>query len=84
VAPEKVSFEKETYTFRYEGTPEDFVGVFKRLYGPTMNAFEAAAKGGKAEALERDLVQLFTSQNRHASSHKTEIPATYLRVSLTV
>jgi SAM-dependent methyltransferase len=84
VAPANVSFARETFTFRYAGSPAEFVGLFKRWYGPTMNAFEAAGKNGKADALERDLVRLFASQNRHASPLATEIPATYLRVTVSV
>ncbi len=84
IAPAKVSFAKETYTFRFAGTPAGFVSKFKDLYGPTMNAFEAAAKNGKADELERQLVELFTSQNQSQDAAKTVIPATFLRVTVEV
>ena len=84
IAPERVSFVRDTYTFRFAGTPADFVSVFKRLYGPTMNAFEAAAKNGRAEELERELVKLFNSQNQSPDPARTVIPATYLRVTVNV
>ena len=38
--------------------------VSKRFYGPTMNAFEAAEKNGKAEELHSQLVELAKAQNQ--------------------
>jgi hypothetical protein len=49
-----------------------------------MNAFEAAEKSGKADALQKELENLFTSQNRHPSAEETSIPATFLGVSVAV
>jgi ubiquinone/menaquinone biosynthesis C-methylase UbiE len=82
VAPERVSFARETYTFHHAGTPAEFVSLFKRWYGPTMNAFEAAAKSGRDAELEKELVALFESQNRSSSRAETIIPATFLRVTV--
>lgn len=48
-----------------------------------MNAFEAAEKNGKAEELQRELEELFTSQNQSNSENTTSIPATYLQVTVT-
>jgi hypothetical protein len=48
VPNEKVSFARHTYTFNFPGTPSEFVAVFRNYYGPTMNAFEAAEKNGRA------------------------------------
>src|SRR6187431_2648783 len=42
IAPERISFEQDTFTFNYPGTPAGFVAEFRHYYGPTMNAFEAA------------------------------------------
>jgi SAM-dependent methyltransferase len=83
VAREKIAFARETYTFDYAGTPAAFVGEFRRFYGPTMNAFEAAEKAGRDAELEAALVDLFTSQNR-GRPDATSIPATYLRVTVAV
>ena len=47
-----------------------------------MNAFDAAEKTGRAGDLQRDLDQLFTSQNKSARPGATVIPATYLRVTV--
>src|SRR3990167_9419731 len=55
VPKEKISFARDTYTFNFPGAPEDFVGAFRKYYGPTMNAFEAAGKNGRADDLTRDL-----------------------------
>jgi hypothetical protein len=54
------------------------------FYGPTMNAFEAAGRGGRAEDLQAELEKLFTSQNISLDKDITTIPATYLRVTVQV
>lgn len=45
-----------------------------------MNAFDAAEKNGRAAALQKELEDLFISQNQ--SSDGTSIPATFLRVTV--
>ena len=82
VAKEKISFAKETYTFTAPFSPMQFVVKFKNYYGPTMNAFEAAEKNGKAAELQRELEELFISQNKSDSIDTTSIPATFLRVTV--
>jgi hypothetical protein len=47
-----------------------------------MNAFEAAEKQGKAAELQKQLEELFASQNK--SQAGTSIPATFLRVTVAV
>jgi hypothetical protein len=59
------------------------VSVFKNFYGPTMNAFDAAEKSGKSEELQSELETLFNNQNKSSSPDSTEIPATFLRVTVT-
>jgi len=83
VPKEKVSFARDTYTFNFPGTPSEFVAVFRNYYGPTMNAFEAAEKNGRAADLLKDLEALFESQNTNTNTNKngTSIPATFLRVT---
>ena len=83
VPKEKVSFVRDTYTFNFPGTPSAFVDTFRKYYGPTMNAFEAAEKNGRAGDLQKELEALFTSQNESASKDVTSIPATFLRVTVT-
>lgn len=82
VPAENISCERATYVFRYPGPPCELLQLFKQYYGPTMNAFEAASKDGRAEQLESELTQLFEEHNR-ADANETEIPATFLKVTVT-
>ena len=82
VPKENISFVRDSFTFRASYSPDEFVNTFKTFYGPTMNAFEAAEKNGKAEALEQELKKLFARENRSGDAGTTEIPATYLRVTV--
>jgi SAM-dependent methyltransferase len=84
VAPEKIAFARDTFLFEFAGTPAEFVAEFRDYYGPTMNAFEAAEKNGRAGELERELVDLFSSQNKKSRGDGTSIPATYLRVTVSI
>ena len=81
VAPTAIECERATYTFRYPGAPSGFVAEFRNYYGPTMNAFEAAAAKGSEDQLEAELIELFEDQNQGGPT-RTEIPATYLRVTV--
>jgi ubiquinone/menaquinone biosynthesis C-methylase UbiE len=83
VAKEKVSMTKDTFTFvSPDKTPEQFIEAFRRFYGPTMNAYEAAAKNGKVDQLHRQLVELAQKENK--ASVGTSISATFMRVTVTV
>ena len=82
VPAEKISFIKDTYTFRSPGTPSEFLADFRNYYGPTMNAFAAAEANGKAADLQKELEALFERQNRSDVQGATSIPATFLRVAL--
>jgi ubiquinone/menaquinone biosynthesis C-methylase UbiE len=80
VSPQQISFAKETFTFRTPGPPSAYLDAFRTSYGPTMNAFEAATQNGRADNLQRELEDLFNSQNK--SEDATSIPATFLRVTV--
>src|SRR6266513_358347 len=82
VPKEQISFQKDTFTFNFPGTPAAFVDAFRKYYGPTMNAFEAAEKKDRAAELQKELEELFDSQNK--SQAATSIPATFLRVTVAV
>jgi ubiquinone/menaquinone biosynthesis C-methylase UbiE len=82
IATEKISFSKETFTFNTPYSPSEFVSTFKNFYGPTMNAFEAAEKNGKATDLQRELEVLFNLQNKSTTTNMTSIPATFLQVTV--
>jgi ubiquinone/menaquinone biosynthesis C-methylase UbiE len=77
-----ISFERETFHFEANRTPAELVDRFRRYYGPTMNAFEAAEKNGKTAELQQELESLFTHQNISGSPDKTLIPATFLKVTV--
>jgi len=79
---DRISFAKDSYIFNYPGPPSELVGAFRKYYGPTMNAFEAAEKNGRAGDLQTELEALFNSQNKNPSKDATSIPATYLRVTV--
>jgi hypothetical protein len=82
IAKENISFAKETFTFRTESTASELVNKFKTYYGPTMNAFDAAEKNGKAAELQQELEVLFNKQNQSTTAATTAIPATFLRVTV--
>jgi ubiquinone/menaquinone biosynthesis C-methylase UbiE len=84
IAKERLAFARDTYTFDFPGTPAAFVAEFRHTYGPTMNAFDAAAKSGRADELARELEALFTAQNGSGRPDATSIPATFLRVTVSV
>jgi SAM-dependent methyltransferase len=84
IPSESITLARETYTFEFPGSPSKFVDTFRRFYGPTMNAFEAAGRGGRAEDLQAELEKLFNSQNTSSGKDTTSIPATYLRVTVQV
>ncbi len=82
VAKENISFIRDTFIFNTPFAPSAFLDRFKNYYGPTMNAFEAAEKNGKASELQRELEDLFTSKNQSTDNNTTSIPATFLRVTV--
>ena len=84
VRGERVSCVKDTYVFNAPVSPAAFVADFRRYYGPTMNAFAAAEQNGKSEELRLELEALFERQNTSKVMGTTSIPATFLRVTVTV
>ena len=83
VPEEKISFERDTYTFNLPGAPSELVALFRVYYGPTMNAFEAAAANGREADLQGELEDLFNAQNASTNGDGTSIPANFLRVTVT-
>src|SRR5262245_50280087 len=78
IPKDKISFVRDTYNFNYPHPPSDFVAAFRRYYGPTMNAFDAAEQNGRAANLQQELEALFNSQNTSPRKDATSIPATFL------
>jgi SAM-dependent methyltransferase len=82
VSGENVSAAKDTWYFISSSKgPAEFVDLFRRFYGPTMSAFEAAEQNGKAGELHSQLLELAKAHNK-STSDGTLIPATFLRVTV--
>ncbi len=79
---ENISCVREIFTFNVPLAPSEFLDRFKNFYGPTMNAFEAAEKNGKADELYNELLALFLSQNKSGNDENTFIPATYMKITV--
>ena len=84
IAYEGITCERDSYVFEFKGSPAEFVDTFRQYYGPTMNAFDAAGKDGRADQLRSELVALFESQNQCQDPGKTLIAATFLKVTVEV
>ena len=80
----KITFTRDTFTFSSPKSPPEVVDDFRRYYGPTMNAFEAAEKSGRDADLQNELEALFNRQNQSPNKKATSIPATFLRVTVQV
>src|SRR5262245_61759481 len=81
IPPEKISAVKSTWYFTSSNRGAgEFMEVFAKFYGPTMNAVEAAEKSGRTGELRAQLAELAQSQNTNTTGG-TYIPATFLRVT---
>ncbi|MEO7425723.1 MAG: methyltransferase domain-containing protein [Fibrobacteria bacterium] len=84
IAADRISMSRETYRFISPGkTPAQFIDTFRRFYGPTMNAYDAALKDGREADLHRELVALAESRNEDRRGG-LDVPATYMRVTVFV
>ena len=79
IPAENIVCEPATYVFRHTGPPAEFFAIFRQFYGPTMNAFVAAANNDRADDLADELRDLFEEQNQ-GGPDRTEIPATFLKI----
>lgn len=84
IPPERIRCDRRTYTFTLPAPPSAFLAAFRDYYGPTMNAYAAAAAAGRADELHAELEELFTAQNLSPDPTRTHIEATYLRVEVNV
>jgi hypothetical protein len=55
IAHKKISFVRDTYTFSHPHPTSELLDAFRKYYGPTMNAFEATEKNGRAGDLQKEL-----------------------------
>lgn len=84
VAPTAIAFRRERWAFTAPKPPTALVEDFRRYYGPTMTAFEAARANGREAALTAELNDLFERQNTSGEPGVTTVAATYLRVTVAV
>ena len=84
IPKERITMEKNTFSFvAPDKGPAEIIDSFRRFYGPTMSAYEAAEKSGKVDELQSQLLDLAKSQNR-AKSGGTAIDATFMTVTVKV
>jgi ubiquinone/menaquinone biosynthesis C-methylase UbiE len=79
---DNISFSRYTFTFDAPYPTAQYVDAFRKYYGPTMNAFEAAEKNGKAQDLQRELEELFARENESGNANTTILRATFLKVTV--
>ena len=84
VPADQISCERDTYTFNFKGSPSEFLDDFRHYYGPTMNAYAAAAASGREAELHAELEALASEVNTSSSEDMTAIPAVFLRVTVSV
>ena len=80
----RMAFARCDYVFEHAGAPDELLEEFRNYYGPTMNAFAAAETQGRGPDLLRELEDLFRTQNRSGDPKTTSIPATFLKVTVSV
>jgi ubiquinone/menaquinone biosynthesis C-methylase UbiE len=81
VPRENISMVRDTFYFTSPKSSAEMIESFRRFYGPTMNAYEAAEKIGKVEELHHQLLELAKEHNTRTDGG-TSIPATFLRVTV--
>lgn len=79
ISPDSISCTATLYSFRSPHSPAALLDTFKHYYGPTMNAFDAAEKDGRAGELYDRLSTLFEAQNE-GKPGETVIAANFLKV----
>jgi len=83
IAPEKITCERVMYVFETPSTPSEYLADFRDYYGPTMNAYAAAAADGREAELHAEL-QALVDEHNTAEGEGTRIEAAYLRVTVAV
>jgi SAM-dependent methyltransferase len=76
-----IAMVKDTFFFVSSMTEAQLIELFKNYYGPTMNAFDAAAKNGREQELLTQLVELAHAQNKSGDG-TLRIGATFLKVTV--
>lgn len=82
ISTENIACERAAWVFRLAQPPAALLAIFRDYYGPTMNAYAAAAADGREAQLHAELSHLFDAQNR-GTAGTTQIAATFLKVFVT-
>src|SRR3954470_8905193 len=84
IPTESITCERTMFLFETPGTPSEYLADFRDYYGPTMNAYAAAAADGRDAELHSELEALVNEHNTAAAGEGTSIEAAYLRVTVVV
>jgi len=84
IPAENVTCERTMFLFETPSTPSEYLADFRDYYGPTMNAYAAAAADGREAELHAELEALVNDHNTAESGAGTRIEAAYLRVTVAV
>jgi SAM-dependent methyltransferase len=80
VPADMVTCDRAYWNFHFDGPPTELLAIFEGYYGPTMNAFAAAAGDDREAELRAELEALFEAQNE--APQGTSITATFLLVNV--
>jgi SAM-dependent methyltransferase len=83
IPEDRIVFDRATYAFNYTGNASELLEEFREFYGPTMNAYEAAAANGREAELHAELEALFGEHSLDSGQGTTSIAAKFLRVTAT-
>lgn len=84
IPAENITCERTLFLFKTPQTPSEYLAGFRDYYGPTMNAYAAAAAGGREAELHAELEALVEDHNTAAPGEGTSIEAAFLRVTAVV
>lgn len=84
IPAERITCERTMFVFESPRTPAEYLADFRDYYGPTMNAYAAAAADGREAELHDELQALVNEHNSADDAGETRIEAAYLRVTVVV
>ena len=84
IPAENIACERTIFLFETPRTPSEYLADFRDYYGPTMNAYAAAAADGREAELHAELEALVNEHNTAGGGAGTRIEAAYLRVTVAV
>ena len=84
IPAENITCERTLFVFESPKSPSEYLADFRDYYGPTMNAYAAAAADGREAELHEELEALVNEHNTRASGDGTHIEPAYLLVTVMV